>query len=417
MSVANVHPGPTTIPTHHGSAVGLRDTPRPWTVGQQVTVTVHRPLGGNYYLAQIAGRSGQVVASSVNLTAGTPLRAIVVAVGARLELKLLNPDNTPGFLVSDPDPETSDSPEEDTSQLPTTDTAGAATMGPQIDALSARYQVPLTRGNHARLAAAMSAVDQPRNMALGGLYLAKLGLPLTANTLGALYEAQDDSPGKRPSGEPLDLGALIANLAPHAHSQLNALIGRMDSTLNGPFAAGAPATAAATHRQDAEAGTPGTQNSAAGGGQKDNTGTGGSGDLARDLLNVPLGATVARHYGTFPVLVSGQLLELQFVAFQHRETAQEQNPVRRLFMTLHTPALGRLQIAAQAQGNRLSVTFTGESALATEALATHAPEVRELVGRLGWQVDSVVYGVGQPVSAAGIAMTQTLTDNTMDQLL
>jgi hypothetical protein len=143
----------------------------------------------------------------------------------------------------------------------------------------------------------------------------------------------------------------------------------------------------------------------------------GNGDLAHELLNVPLGAGVARHYGTVPVLVSGQLVELQLVAFQHRETAREQTPIRRLFMTRTTPALGRLQIAAQAQGNRLSVTFTSESARATEALSGHASQVRELVGRLGWQVDSVVYGVGQPTGAAQIAMTHALLDHTMDQLL
>jgi len=339
------------------------------------------------------------VASSVSLKAGTPLRAVVVAVGARLELKLLNPGSGATLVVGDPDADADESLEAD-SEAQSAAAAADAALASQIDTLNARYQVPLTGRDHYRLTAAMKAVPEPRNMALAGLYLAKLGLPLTPNSLDALYEVQDDSLAKRsvvPAA--LNSSGLVANLAPQGQSAaLEALVERMDLTLNRPTSAGAALITAGNESQD-----------------RSDSGT--DGDLARELLNVPVGATVARHYGTIPVLVSGQLLELQFVAFQHRQTAQEQNPVRRLFMTLATAALGRLQITAQAQGNRLSVTFTSDSSQATEALATHAPEVRELVGRLGWQVDSVVYSTGRSTGAAEIAMTHALLDNTMDQLL
>ena len=398
MSIVLAHRGAPTGTAHLAHSAGFRDTPRPWTVGQEVAVSIHRQLGGPYYLATVAGRAGQVVASSVSLKAGTPLRAVVVAVGARLELKLLNPGSGATLVVGDPDANADESLEAD-SEAQSAAAAADAALVSQIDTLNARYQVPLTSRDHGRLTAAMKTVPEPRNMALAGLYLAKLGLPLTPNSLDALYEVQDDSTAKRSIGPAaLNLGGLVENLAPRGQSAaLEALVERMDLTLNRSTGAGAALTAGddSQSRSDSEA----------------------NGELARELLNVPAGATVARHYGTIPVLVSGQLLELQFVAFQHRQTGQEQNPVRRLFMTLDTAALGRLQITAQAQGNRLSVTFTSDSSQATEALATHAPEVRELVGRLGWQVDSVVYSTGRSTGAAEIAMTHTLLDNTMDQLL
>jgi hypothetical protein len=295
-------------------------------------------------------------------------------------------------VVSDPDPDASGSLETDAD-----DGAAAAdtALESQLDTLNARYQVPLTASDHDRLKAAMKTVAEPRDMALAGLYLARVGVPLTQTSLNALYQAQQDSPSSQATAPAaLNLSALLQSPAPPAQSAtLEAFVERMDLALNRP-------STAVTADAQGNPSDPGTDR-----------------ELARNLLNVPVGVAVARHYGTVPVLVSGQLLELQFVAFQHRETPQEQNPVRRLFMTLATSALGRLQIAAQAQGNRLSITFTSDSSNATEALATHAHEVRELVGRLGWQVESVVYGTGQGSGAAQIAMTHALLDNTMDQLL
>jgi hypothetical protein len=395
MSVVQAH-NTSTATGHLSHTASFRAGARPWTPGQEVTVFVQRPLGGAYYLATLDGRAEQTVASSVLLKAGTPLRAVVVSAGTRLELKLLNAGDGPTLVVSDPDPDAGGLDAEANQQAAAADTA----LESQLDTLNARYGVPLTASDHDRLKAAMKTVAEPRNMALAGLYLARLGLPLTPASLNALYEAQQDTPGSQATAPAaLNLSALLQSLAPRAQSAtIEACVESMDLALNRPVAI----TSAGTTAADAQGNPPdpGTDR-----------------QLARELLNAPVGVAVARHYGTVPVLVSGQLLELQFVAFQHRETPQEQNPVRRLFMTLPTSALGRLQIAAQAQGNRLSITFTSDSSHATEALATHAHEVRELVGRLGWQVDSVVYSTGRASGAAQIAMTHALLDNTMDQLL
>jgi hypothetical protein len=412
MSVVQAHdalPAATARVSHTASFL---PNSRPWVQGQEVKVLVQRPLGGAYYLATLDGRAGQTVASSVALKAGTPLRAVVVSVGARLELKLLNAADGSTLVVSDPDPDAGESQADVNEQAAAADTA----VESQLDTLNARYQVPLTASDHDRLKAAMKTVAEPRDMALAGLYLARLGVPLTQTSLNALYQAQQDSPSSQATAPAaLNLSALLQSPAPPAQSAtLEACVERMDLALNRPSPAGAvplPATVASEPPAITSSGTT----SADAQGNPSDPGT--DRELARNLLNVPVGVAVARHYGTVPVLVSGQLLELQFVAFQHRETPQEQNPVRRLFMTMATSTLGRLQIAAQAQGNRLSITFTSDSSHATEALATHAHEVRELVGRLGWQVESVVYGTGQGSGAAQIAMTHALLDNTMDQLL
>jgi flagellar hook-length control protein FliK len=413
MSVVQAHSGMPAATAHPSHTASFRANARPWMPGHEVTVFVKRPLEGPYYLATLDGRAARAVASSVPLKTGTSLRAVVVSAGARLELKLLNAADGSTLVVSDPDPGAGEPLDADANDRATA--ADTATQS-QLDTLNARYGVPLTAEDHDRLKAAMKTVGEPRNMALAGLYLARLGLPLTPTSLHALYEAQQDPRGSQASAPAaLNLSALLQGPASQALSAtIEACVERMDQALNRPTTAGAaPHLAAPASGAVAipSSGTTGANE------QRNPADPGTDTELARDLLNVPAGVAVARHYGTLPVLISGQLLELQFVAFQHRETPQEQNPVRRLFMTLTTSALGRLQIAAQTQGNRLSITFTSGSAHATEALATHAHEVRELVDRLGWQVDSVVYSTGRASGAAQIAMTHTLLDNTMDQLL
>jgi hypothetical protein len=332
-----------------------------------------------------------------------------------LELKLIDSDSQSTVLVSGSDPNTDEPPDTDSNDATGGGAGGSGTaaMAAQIDVLSGRFQLALGEPEHALLATTMGAVEDPRAMALGGLYLAKLGMPLTRAALGALYDAQNESPRQpRSIDSALNLNALAAASSAPPQYLLHPLIDRMDSALNGLGSAAAPPVAAAGVADFRQAGR--STNDEGQGADRESRSLD---DLALKLLNVPIGATVSRQYGTFPILVAGQLLELQFVAFQHRNTPAEQNPVRRLVMTLTTATLGRIQVAAQAQGSRLSVTFTGQSANATEMLASHAPEVREIVNRLGWQVDSVVYGVGRSSSAAELAMHHALRENIMDQLL
>ena len=351
MSVVQPHNGMSAATAHKTHQAGVRST-RQWKPGQSVSVFVQRPLGDSYYLATLDGGAAQKVASHVQLKSGSQLHAVVISVGSQLELQLLDAPEGSTLLAGD-------------QGIGPTEAAPDS----QLSLINARYGVPLTAADHDRLEAAMKTVTQPQNMALAGLYLARLALPLTPPALDALYKAQD--------GFPEEYATPPATIA--------AVVERMDQVLNDE------PHGASDARSERE--------------------------LARFLLNVPVDASVARHYGTVPVLVSGQLVELQFVAFQHRETPVDKTPVRRLVMTLTPPALGPLQVAAQAQGNRLSITFTSESAHTTEVLATHAHEVRELVGRLGWQVDSVVYSTAPTSGAAQLAMTHALLGSTMDQLL
>jgi hypothetical protein len=204
----------------------------------------------------------------------------------------------------------------------------------------------------------------------------------------------------------LDLEPLVAGASSRGTS-LEPLIERMDAALHGPLAArdtgqGAALAAllgASTH----PARSAGAEGRARGLVAEDRDEAG---------LEVPAAAQVTRYFGTFPVLIGGELLELELVALRDRASASGPAPVRRLIMSLRTPRLGRVQIVAEARGARLSIALKGQTAHSAELMSRHVGAVRELVARLGWRVDSVVYGMEDP--SAHLAANAA---NTLDLLL
>jgi flagellar basal-body rod protein FlgF len=112
--------------------------------------------------------------------------------------------------------------------------------------------------------------------------------------------------------------------------------------------------------------------------------------------------------GTLPVLVGGELVELDLVVFRQRRPGQETSVRGRLVMTLTTQSSGRVQIDAQALADRLIIKFSGSSIRDTEELARYADELRELVARFGWHVEAVTYEIDEWQSRSGYAMSDTM---------
>jgi hypothetical protein len=115
--------------------------------------------------------------------------------------------------------------------------------------------------------------------------------------------------------------------------------------------------------------------------------------MARDLLNANDDGALAYAYGTLPVMVADQLVELDIVLFRDRQEAQASHAMRKLVMTLQTENLGRVEVMAQALGSRLTIAIKAQNAEASAALSAQADEVRELVVQLGWHVEAIDYGI------------------------
>jgi hypothetical protein len=86
-------------------------------------------------------------------------------------------------------------------------------------------------------------------------------------------------------------------------------------------------------------------------------------------------------------------------------------------MTFNSPALGRIEVRARSLGAGLVLNFRAAAAAPSEVLAAHAEEVRSLVARLGWQVESLSYDHAASQRAATQVVRHVLDSATLDRLL
>lgn len=357
-----------------------------WRVnlGQTLDLRVVRKLDERRYLVSFAGEQ-HVVETAMALTAGRAVRTSVTAIGDKLELKYVGPAA----------PETSQEP---SSEAATPDQADV------IDDLESRYALTLSDVEQAAIRGAIASGADPELMAGAGLFLSKLSLPVDADALHALYQAQSWS-----TAAVENAGALRA---PNGDEQTLRLAAAMRQILDTTSSSMSPTVAATTTAAD--------QNATVllGSSTDESRDEGGKRDLASRLLNEQDGGSVAYHYGTLPVLIGDQLVELDLVYFRERARPERDSNTRRLVMTFKTERLGRVQVVAQALAERLSMEITAESSESSAALAAHESEVKDLLTRLGWTVDAVRYELDtSPRRAAGHVIAHVLSADTLNRFV
>jgi hypothetical protein len=370
-------------PEHSGAQNDRRDSFSRLKIGQRVELNVLRSFEGGGYLVSLAG-SQHVMDSAVPLAVGGRIRAVVVAVGDRLELRYV--DSSESQSASD-----DFQPEIDrgTRGAPPTLLAG----------LEEKYRITLGSDDEALLQRAMAGAADPTAMALGGIYLAKVGAAISSVALDALHDAQRSPIANVPTGGVVrDISAWLSEISEGDSQSATELADVLAGAM--PLA-GTGAGLATTDGGSADAG------SADAGDQR---------ELARQLLNLQDGGSIVYGYGSLPVIVAGQLVELDLVVLQQRSPApQGSSPVRRLAMTVQTQSFGRLRIEASALDNRLIVNFTGQSPQGAAELSEYRDEVRDLLGRLGWNVEAIGYELdGRPTTAARHVIDHVLSAGTVN---
>lgn len=393
MSITHVGSGSnvsrSTSHQRHADA-RIKGTFEDFQLGQRLSLTVLRQLDPQTYFVSMAGEQ-HVLESTAALIPGGTVHAVVVAVGDRLELRYLSSEQ------SRSEPEDTDNTE---SQPPTL-----------LAQLAARYKVSLSGKDRDLLERVVNRASDPAAMALSGLFLAKIGAAVDPNSVSALYSAQSDAPDAAAGATAFDMSALL-NAGFLTHGSADTLAAE-DTT---PLSSLAESMAGAL--QGNLDGNLAAVNLSADGANSHNAGDEDQAELARALLNTQDGGAVAYRYGSLPVLVSGQLHELDLVLFQQRQPQEGSTQVRRLVMTLDTHALGPLQIEARALDNRLVITFVGRSPEAAAELAPYGRDIRDLATRLGWTVEGVgyEYATGQARAARQI-IRHVLAAGTVDTVL
>lgn len=361
----NTSAGPAAV-VERSSAAGRSAFDR-LTVGQELTLTVLRRLGAREYLVAMGGEQ-HVVDSAVALEVGGQIRAGVTAVDERLTLRYLDSRAA----------QRGDEPRE------------ADLLG----RLAERHGVVLAPHEHALLRAAAEESDDPARLILSGLYLTKLGMPLEPHSVHALYAAQIEIGARAAvrAGGTLDAGRAQQDDAEADSSE------RLAELLGDAFDSAAPAQ---------------SELGAAGG---DPHGDPEREHLVQQALNLQDGGSVGYRYATLPLLIGGELTELQVALFTPHQADARGQRVRRLVMTLDTPKLREIRIEAKSVDERIVVAIDASAPAAVEALAAGEQAVRELLAELGWAVEAVSYGVNFPPDrAARRIVDHVLAAGTVDE--
>ena len=287
------------------------------------------------------------------------MRAVVTAVGEKLELRYVGEDSV-AVVMDD----------------------HAAAGEDAIAELAGRYAVDLQAAQRTAIEQAMqNATAEPAAMVAGGLFLSKLALGVDAANLNALYGVQRWS-SKAP--EPTSVEDSVEAEPATSPVQL------------------AEQMLAALQEREADAGDS----------QRD------EGELAQRLLNEQDDGSVAYRFGTLPVLVADQLIELDVVHFDERRREDRATGMRRLVMTFSTSSLGRVEVVAQALAERLTIAITTDSPQGRQALAASSQDVRDLIARLGWNIESVSCDVRERVDrAARHVIDHVLNGDTLSALV
>ena len=356
------------------------------TIGQHLRMQVLRQLEQQRYEVTFGGRR-HVVESRVALQPGSQVSAQVEAKGEKLELRYLDTGPRAG------------SPEEslDAFVLPLEhgqagDDAGPAP--PWLAALAAQYRVPLDARAREAIERAAAKAGDPELMTRGGLFLQKLLRHVDDQDLQSLYRTlspDETSPAAAFTQAPIGLDDL---------SGADDVAATLADALEAP--------------QDA----PAAQVPSVGAEPDGGDGTGQDSQRATRLLNLQDEGSVAWRFGTLPLLVGGQLIELDLVMFRERDSQAKRGALRRLVMTLDTTHFGRVHVEARAVDSRLMVKMSAASSDAVEVLSAYGADVRAAIERLGWAVDDIRYEITAPhTGAAQSVVHHVLSAGTVDQEL
>jgi hypothetical protein len=129
-------------------------------------------------------------------------------------------------------------------------------------------------------------------------------------------------------------------------------------------------------------------------------------DLARWILNAQTGGAVAHRIATLPLLVDGELVELDVALFEQsadREPSQQHGlRHREVVLALSTEALGRVEIRAVLAGGHVRVQIIAGDGGTSQFMSTHAERLAAELQEIGWQVDELRYETRAANDANGV---------------
>jgi hypothetical protein len=335
MSIAPA--APAALVLQQGASLAARLVP-----GQLVKAQVLHHFEGGRYLVRILGHDS-VADSAAPLRPGETLQARVARLGERVELERV--------AAEAPGPE----------QSPASD--GAAPGTDLVDELFRRYRASLEPTEAATLRRKLARAARPERMALAGLVLRKLELPIDAELLDATCAAMPLRGAAR------DVSAATAQ------------------------------TLAAVLVPD-EGAPPGLR-----------------------VLNVQGGGSVSHQAGAVALHLGGGEVAAEIAVFE--ESADEpraggEAPLRhrKLVLALDAPNLGRVEVRALSADGNLRVALASAARESTNALLRHGEDLVHALAGDGWRVDEIAYETREqagPGAALGALLEHLVTPGSVSR--
>jgi hypothetical protein len=307
--------------------------------GQVVKTQVLHHFEGQRYLVRILGHDS-IVDSASPLRPGESLRARVVRLGERIELQRLGEEAAPAESA----------PAE----------AGSAAGADLVEELFRRYRASLEPGAAELLRRKVARSPRPERMALAGLVLRKLELPIDAQLLESTCEAMTLGDAARAIGAPT-AEALAAALVP------------------------------------AEGATAGLR-----------------------VLNAQPGGAVAHQAGAVALReIIAEIAVFEETAEQPHGEPGARLRHRKLVVALEAPWLGRVEARAVTAERHLRVALATGSAEGTRALLRHGERLARELDAEGWRVDEIAYETREragPGAALGALLEHLVAPGSVDRL-
>ena len=362
-----------------------------FAAGQIVSVKVLRRLDEQHYVVELRGQTREVQSEHA-LPVGDTIDAVVVSAADKLELRQLTGD------LANP---------KNAAQAPLASLA----IENQTDIVAQAnfYKCKLDKLDLRTLQKAVETAKEPSNMVLAGLFLSKRGMPVDPLMLQQLYAVQT-APATAMASVPatpdlqqnnkeaastltvadlaqamrtvveIHAGEMMASVAAAAKKTETNVTTAVVSDLDEVNASSLTMQMHGTDVDDVE------QNG-------DNNRKPASISALHDLLSDVDANGLGVRYGTLPVLINGQLVELELMLVKHRPKETDAEPVKRLVMSIHTQGLGTVSITAEALNEHLLINISAEKTEYAETLGNYANDVRALAERFGWSLQSVAYDV------------------------
>lgn len=347
-------------------------------LGQVVQGHVLRHYDGNRYLVRVLGHEA-VVDSAAPLRPNEILHARVIGLKDRIELERFEQPKRADLGAGR---------QEGSDSMAGLGSGRAAEV---IEALFRRHRGVLERDEAQSLERAARRAASPERVALAGLVLHKVGLPLDPALLDALSEA---------------IGARFGSLVPLHDSSLELALAPVEAPAGQAAALGEALSKEISPPE--ESGSAQTLRSAW--------------PPAQWVLNAQGGGSVAHQVGMLPLELGGADIRVEYALFEEGEGEAAAAPLRhrKLVLVFELPELGRVEIRALTAGEHVRVALATDSRSRTNALLRHGEALSNALSENGWSVDEIAYETRSPQApggAVGAAVEHLIAPGSVSRLI